>query len=348
MAPTTSRSKLPAPVARLASAVGHVASRVARRLPSEVDRDDLVQDGWVGVLESARTFDPARGVGFVTYSARRAQGAMLDGLRESDFCSRLARERGREVDATTERLTQALGRPPTDDEVAARTGARSVASASRRPATVSIDGPCAFRREDKFDGRADRRLGEFLRDPAAADPADGAERADLLQMITRGLTRDERLIVRLFYIEGCSMAEIGRAIGMCQSRVSQVARRVVAGLRARDDLRALAGVPADAPLPDQAAAKAIRAAIHPELKLYKPGREGTAGRARQGRRRTDAAGPGAAGSPPARRPAQDGRAAAASQQPFAPGGAAARAAPRPPAPSPPRVKEVGRPRAIAS
>ncbi|HWR39009.1 MAG TPA: sigma-70 family RNA polymerase sigma factor, partial [Patescibacteria group bacterium] len=99
-----------------------VAGRVAIGLPQYVDKDDLISNGFLGLLEAIERFDPARGVKFETYAAVRIRGAILDSLRAQDWIPTTVRQKARHYEQTLSQLEHQLGRSATDDEVAAGMG----------------------------------------------------------------------------------------------------------------------------------------------------------------------------------------------------------------------------------
>ena len=105
-----------------------VASRIS--LPSHVSRDDLLSCAHVALVEVARRFDPAAGASFATYALARLQGAVLDELRCGDWASRSVRAAARRTDAAADALAISLGRPPTQEELAASLGVRRGASST--------------------------------------------------------------------------------------------------------------------------------------------------------------------------------------------------------------------------
>ena len=99
--------------------VKYVAGRVRSGLPSSVDQNDLVSDGVIGLMDAIDKFDPGRGLQFQTYAVSRIRGAIVDGLRATDWVPRSVREKIRDIDNAQGRLERRLGRPPKDTEVAA-------------------------------------------------------------------------------------------------------------------------------------------------------------------------------------------------------------------------------------
>src|ERR1700675_2205656 len=98
--------------------VQYVTSEIAHRVPSHVNRGDLVSAGMLGLAQAARSFDPDRGIAFDRFASTRIRGALLDELRGRDGASRSVRARARGMQQATDELTNRLGRPPTPEEVA--------------------------------------------------------------------------------------------------------------------------------------------------------------------------------------------------------------------------------------
>lgn len=200
-----------------------IAVRVGRRVPDSVREDDLVAAAMLGLAEAADRFDETRGQPFVAFAEKRIRGAVLDELRRGDLMSRRARARSRAVGATIQQLERTLGRSPEDTEVAAALG-------------VTVD---AYREE--LEGLAhvgcvplDDLTIERLAD-AGDGPRTAAERGQLAGQLAgalRALPERDALILNLYYVEELSYAEIGRLLGVTESRVCQLHSRSLARLRA--------------------------------------------------------------------------------------------------------------------
>ena len=195
--------------------VRSVAHRTAQRLPDHVDAADLVQSGVFGLLEAIDRFDPGRCARFESYAVPRIQGAVLDELRAQDWVPRAVRLRAREAERVGEQLAMRLRRTATGQEIADALGVPlhelSAAGATR---VLSV---------------------EQLRAGAEPDPAGAVQehetRRQLWQAIDQLGERD-RLVVRLYYLEDRTLAEIGRILGVTESRVCQLHARLIARLRA--------------------------------------------------------------------------------------------------------------------
>jgi RNA polymerase sigma factor FliA len=213
--------------------VRYNADRIHAKLPDEVDVDDLTSAGIFGLRDAIENFDVSRGVKFETYCAPRIRGAILDELRAMDWVPRLVRSRTNQVDTARKSLQMELGRVPTDDEVARKLRvSRDEYTKIRKDAgavgVVSLSRKCF-----ETDSSRDVREIDVLEDPKQVDPRAIALRQDLKDIITKGLSRAERLIVILYYYEQMTMKEIGLTLDLSESRVSQMHSSILARLKAQ-------------------------------------------------------------------------------------------------------------------
>jgi RNA polymerase sigma factor for flagellar operon FliA len=209
--------------------VRSMASRLGRRLPSQVELSELVSVGVLGLIEAANRYQPSLGVPFDAFARRRIHGAMLDALRGLDWVPRSLRKLQRDVDGAMSRLRHTLGREPEAEEIAAALG-------------VSTDDY-----EAKLD---DLRLADLAAVQAAGTGEESSgllevavddegpyrqlERRELRSRLVRALAElpeRERQILALSYEEELTLAEIGQVIGVGESRVSQLRTQAVGRLR---------------------------------------------------------------------------------------------------------------------
>jgi len=217
--------------------VKYTAERISAKLPDEVDVNDLISAGIFGLLDAIEAFDLDRGVKFETYCAPRIRGAILDELRTMDWVPRLVRSRAHRLETATKALEAELGRLPTDDEIARRLGlSRAEFEKLVRDATAVTLVSLSRRFPD---GDSSKELSEMdvLEDKRGPDPVSEVQRRDLRDLISRGLTRAERLILTLYYYEEMTMKEIGATLDLSESRVSQMHSSILNRLRARLRLR---------------------------------------------------------------------------------------------------------------
>jgi RNA polymerase sigma factor for flagellar operon FliA len=213
--------------------VRYNAERIHVKLPDEVELDDLMSAGIFGLMDAIAAFDLERGVKFETYCAPRIRGAILDELRSMDWVPRLVRSRAHKLDGATKSLETELGRSPTNDEVAKRLGVsmgefEKMAKDSSAVGLVSLS-----RKWFETDSNKDVREIDVLEDKRGSDPVREIQRKDLKELISRGLSRAERLIIILYYFEEMTMKEIGATLDLSESRVSQMHSSILLRLKAQ-------------------------------------------------------------------------------------------------------------------
>lgn len=211
--------------------VRSLAGHVGRRLPSHVERAELVSVGLMGLLDAAERYQPALGVPFDAFARRRIHGAILDALRRLDRAPRSVRRLKRNLDRTLNDLRHRLGREPVEAEIAASLGV-SIDEYDRMLDDLSLADLGVPRSHAADD--PDR----LLRLVADGDPSPHAELehrelvAHLAQAIGE-LPARERRILALSYREELTLAEIGAVVGVGESRVCQLRTQALARLRAR-------------------------------------------------------------------------------------------------------------------
>src|SRR6056297_334872 len=211
--------------------VKYTADRIYAKLPDKVELDDLVSAGIFGLMDAIDAFDPTRGVKFETYCSARIRGSILDELRSMDWVPRLVRSRAHKLNSALQSLEAELGRKPTEKELAKRMKLslrefRKVEKDAKAVGMVSLN-----RKWFETDSHKDVREIDILEDKRSDDPFRTAQRKDLREMITRGLSRAERLIVLLYYFEEMTMKEIGETLDLSESRVSQMHSSILDRLR---------------------------------------------------------------------------------------------------------------------
>ena len=220
-------------VERYHDVVRFTAERMHMKLPSEVDVDDLMSAGLFGLMDAIENFDPDRGVKFETYCAQRIRGAIFDELRAMDWVPRLVRSRTAKVDRVRKMIEMETGRRPTDDEVCSRLNVsksefEKLSKDSRPVGVVSLNRKCF-----ESDSSRDVREIDVIRDVRQENPVQVIQKQDLQTLMTRGLSRAERLILILYYYEEMTMKEIGTTLDLSESRVSQMHSSILARLKAQ-------------------------------------------------------------------------------------------------------------------
>jgi RNA polymerase sigma factor for flagellar operon FliA len=220
-------------IARHLDLVAYAAERLHKRLPSEVEINDLKSAGAFGLMDAVESFDPDRGVKFETFCTQRIRGAMFDELRSMDWVPRLVRSRTAKVDKVRKSIEMETGARPTEEEVAARLNVsgdefEKLQKDSRPVSMVSLTRKCF-----ETDSSKDVREIDVVEDNRQENPQQAVQKQDLQALITKGLSRSERLIVILYYYEEMTMKEIGATLDLSESRVSQMHSSILARLKAQ-------------------------------------------------------------------------------------------------------------------
>ncbi|RMH83333.1 MAG: RNA polymerase sigma factor WhiG [Actinomyces sp.] len=215
--------------------VKYVAGRVAVGLPQNVEQADLVSYGVFGLIDAIEKFDPERGYKFETYAIARIKGAILDELRSLDWVPRSVRAKARAIERAYAKLEAENHRAPSDGEVAAELGI-SEDQLQSTLTQISMVGVAAL---DEMLSGAERGESLTLGD-TVADTGDGPvgtyeieEMRQLLAQAINAMPEREKLVLTLYYYEGLTLAEIGRVLGVTESRVCQIHTKAVLQLRSR-------------------------------------------------------------------------------------------------------------------
>jgi len=229
--------------------VRFLARRIHERLPQHVEIEDLVSAGVVGLMDAFSKFDPAKKVQFRSYAQFRIRGAILDSLRTLDWSPRELRRKGRAVEEGIRTLTARLGRPPGETEVAAELGLNLDAYQQLLGDLKGLE--IGTLHVERNEDSGEEELA-YVPGRPEEDPLFCCLRGELEQRLTDAiahLPERERLVMTLYYYEEMTMREIGLALGVVESRVSQVHASAVVHLRAAlKDLAAAGAFKAQPPL----------------------------------------------------------------------------------------------------
>lgn len=213
--------------------VRYNAERIYARLPDEVDIEDLMSVGLFGLIDAINKYDLSREVKFETFCAPRISGAILDELRSMDWVPRLVRHRSSRVEQARQQIEKELGRRATDDEIADRLNIDDEEFQKFRRDSKAVGVTSINRKCFPSDGSRELREIDVIKDNAQTSPVKLLQRRDLRELITKGLSRAERLIVILYYYEAMTMKEIGATLDLSESRVSQMHSSILARLKAQ-------------------------------------------------------------------------------------------------------------------
>ena len=214
-----------------------VAGRIGMRLPSTVEHADLVSYGMFGLIDAIEKYRAERAVKFESYASSRIRGAIIDELRSMDWVPRSVRTKARAVDRAFGELEATLHRAPNEAEVAERLEMpveelRAVYTQLAAVNIAALDELLAG--HDERPGAA--TLADTLGDRRAEDPAGSVEAQETKYLLARAiecLGERERLVVVLYYYESMTLAEIGRVLGVTESRISQIHTAAMTRLRTR-------------------------------------------------------------------------------------------------------------------
>lgn len=212
--------------------VRYIAERLRAKLPDEVDVDDLMSAGIFGLLDAIEAFDLDRGVKFETYCSQRVRGAILDELRSMDWVPRLVRQRAHQLEEAVRSLEAELGRLPTEDEIARRLNLSpsQLEKLLRDANATSVVSLSTTLPGDSDTGRETTEV-DVVPDQRSIDPTAEAAKQDIKDFIRERLSREERLVLVLYYFEQMTMKEIGATLDLSESRVSQMHSAIVQRLR---------------------------------------------------------------------------------------------------------------------
>jgi len=208
-----------------------MGNRVAARLPRSIDVQDLRSAGVFGLMRAVENYDLSRGTPFESYCAMRVRGAILDELRAQDWVPRLVRSRASRYREALEGLRRELGREPTLHEAAARLDmGLDETEKLRREANLTTVFNLTPQDDRDDDARTLHRL-DILMDKGSEVPFEKLVACDLAYALESALVGPERTVIALYYHEGLTMKEIGRVMGISESRVCQIHTKTLKRLR---------------------------------------------------------------------------------------------------------------------
>jgi RNA polymerase sigma factor for flagellar operon FliA len=216
--------------------IKYIAHRISAKLPSHVELNDLVSAGVLGLLDAVEKYDPGRGVKFKTYAELRVKGAILDSLRSLDWAPRSLRKRSKDLEKVYKELEQRLGRPASDKEVCDELGITLDEFFELVDQIKGLNLGSFHEMASQEDDRNSEPLVKYVPDAPQMDPFfifHKSEIRGLLATAIDALPKKERLVVSLYYFDELTMKEIGKVLGVNESRVSQLHTKAMLRLRTK-------------------------------------------------------------------------------------------------------------------
>ncbi len=210
-----------------------IANEMLHRLPPWMDRASLVQSGVVGLLDAARRYDARRAIRFRTYAAYRIKGEIIEYLRSLDIATRGVRAWGRTLTTARHRVLTRLGREASSEEMAA---ALNVSLARYHQIMQRVEDATLLSLTEAAvaDAAEAATAQESFAPSPSRDPAAEIEQKDMVNKLThtvKGLSAQERLVLRLYYEEELTLRQIGELLELTEGRICQIHAQAVARLR---------------------------------------------------------------------------------------------------------------------
>ncbi len=217
--------------------IRYIVNRIAVRLPSHIDLDDLHNTGVIGLMDAIEKYDPAKNCKFKTYAEFRIKGAILDQLRSLDWVPRSVRQKGRKLERAYGEVEQRLGRSANEDEVADSLGLELekfhvLINQVRGISLVNLEEI----RGINSDGDRAGTFADIIEDVHSENPFASLKLMETKHVISDtigSLPEKERLVISLYYYEDLNMKEIGNILGITESRVCQIHTKAVMRLRSK-------------------------------------------------------------------------------------------------------------------
>ena len=207
-----------------------VAGRMAMNSPPQVDKDDLIGWGVLGLLDAVEKFDLAQTASFETYASMRIRGSIIDQIRSLDWAPRSLRRKARELSQASARLMDKFGRNPSDTELAGEMG---IGESDLFELTTEIHGAYVLSLEAKISSdpeTGETSLGDIMSDTASPSPEDivlRKEKEEHLAKAIEKLSENERHVITLYYFDELTLKEVGEVLGLSESRICQIHRSVI-------------------------------------------------------------------------------------------------------------------------
>ncbi len=214
-----------------------VATRIIRKLPPQIELGDLINTGVLGLMDAIEKYDPDRDIRFETYAEFRIRGAILDELRTLDWVPRSIRQKLNGLEKTYEELEAVLGRSATDEEVAAKMGISGedlfeLLNHANGVSLISLDDLGMRGNAEGFR----RNYQDYIGNPNEEDIVEKFNLHEIKALVARTIDvipENERMVLSMYYFDELTMKEIGKVLGITESRISQIHNKAILRLRAK-------------------------------------------------------------------------------------------------------------------
>lgn len=216
--------------------VKYVAGKVSVGMPGNVEWEDLVSFGQFGLLDAIEKYDPAKGVKFKTYAVTRIRGAIFDELRQIDWVPRSVRQKSREIEGAINSVEAKLGRTASDSEIAKELG---ISDDEYHKAVMKVSGTSVMSLDEAWrtgDDYGSVSIGDSIESPESLNPDKIVEQEEvkrILEQAIKELPDREKKVVVLYYFQDLTFKEIGQALEVSESRISQLHTKAILRLRAK-------------------------------------------------------------------------------------------------------------------
>jgi RNA polymerase sigma factor FliA len=219
---------------RYLSLVKYSIDRIAYKLPDFIDREDLISEGILGLLDALDKFDPSKAIKFETYAVVRIRGAVLDSLRQMDWVPRSLRQKSREIENAFFVVERELGRPATDEEISAHLGI----SIEELNGTISdVSSAVVYSFEELLQMSDEDKPLPFItrvKNSQVSDPSDALVKSEIRKMLITAVDRlpeNEKTVIGLYYVQNLTLKQIGEVLNVTESRACQIHTKALVRLK---------------------------------------------------------------------------------------------------------------------
>ncbi|MBI3543584.1 MAG: FliA/WhiG family RNA polymerase sigma factor [Deltaproteobacteria bacterium] len=222
-------------ITEYAPLIKYIAQKIAARLPANIELDDLISSGVIGLMDAIEKYDPTRDNKFKTYAEFRIRGAILDELRAQDWVPRSVREKAKMLERAYAKIEHEKGRPATDEEVCEelKVSQEEYHDLLNQVRSVSLLSYDDLNNLSKGDRRSILGLSENGKSPTPFSEVNVAHLKRMIAESIKDLPEKQRLVLSLYYYEDLNLKEIGKVLDVTESRVSQLHTQAILRLRGK-------------------------------------------------------------------------------------------------------------------